>query len=265
MDPEIPNLPFLTRDMLKFGHKIPLRLRLSAASDIVGEIKLKGFTRHGIIDLPVITTADGVVNADTVGIDDIPIMISAVDEGDTFAPNQCWCNISLELAEEEAISIASGFVYLDKGIGWPYMNHSDAVPNRGFMAEVSSSDPGNQTEALITVPDGELWLLHSASIELDTDANGGNRQTHLVITNPGGNEINFWNGSAIGANEVVVMSFAQFGVITEERDDNDERVAMPPNMWILPGGTIGTQTSLFKTGDNYAPLNVLVEKFMAQS
>lgn len=265
MEIAFPQLPFLTREMLKFGNKTPMRLRLSAAASLVGEVNLRAVTRNGIIALNVETTADGVVQSDTVGIDDIPILVSAVDEGDSFLPGQCWANISLEFAEEETISLGSGFVYVDKGIMWPSANHQDAVPNRGDFATVKSANPAAGTEAALTIPAGQLWRILAAHIQLATDATVVNRSIRLALNISGGQKWIAFNVQAQTASTTYTHHFAHYGYANGEVSGAEMIYSLPQNIWLTPGSTIATDTLNLQAGDDYGIMVLIVEKFMAQS
>jgi len=261
----LPQLPFLTREMLRFGNKTPMRLRLTAAADIVGEVALRGFTRHGMIELHANTTADGVIGVTVIGIDDFPIMLSVGDVADAYGPNQCWVNVNLEMNEEETISLCSGFVYVDKGVGWPNMNHVDAVPGRGRFAEAQSNDAAAGAELLMTVPAGELWKLNFLSVQLTTDANAADRVPHFVFTLPGGVVLHTWAAQTITASQVTQISAAVWGVISGIINQDDYRVELPHELWLPAGSTVTTVTENLQVGDNWAVLTAQVEKFFAQS
>ncbi len=262
---EAPTFPFLKRDMLKEGSARPMRLRLSAAADIVGEVTLRAITANGVIDLNVNTTADGIVNADTVGIDDFPIMISAIDEGDAYSPNQCWANISLELNEIETISLASGFVYLDKGIGWPDMNHVDAVPGRGFITDVASPNPVAGAEFALTVPAGELWHVKAGSFTFVTAVAAANRLIHVVFTTDGGVIYDVFVLSVQTASLTRIHSLMKMFGSNDEADDDNIQISIPEDIWLTPGSTIASDTQNLQAADDFTALTLVVEKFFAQT
>lgn len=251
--------------MLKYGNKTPMRIRLTAASNIAARVNLKAITRSGILNMNVITTADGKLSAGVTGIDDFPIMISASDPTDAFLPNQCWVNISLELNKDEHISLASGFVYIDKGVTWPNASLVDAVPGRGFITEVASANPAANAELTLTVPDGELWQVKAISTHFTADANVADRVPHFVFTGPGGLLIHTWAAAVFAASEAAFISCAKWGLISGVSNMDDFRIEMPSDIWLPPASTITSVTQNLQAGDDYTAMVVLVEKFFGQA
>lgn len=251
--------------MLKYGNRTQLRLRISAAADIAGVVLLRALTRNGISSIPILTTVDGKINANVVRIDDFPIMASAVDTADAFKPNQCWANISLEISNAETISLASGFVYVDKGITWPNASLTDAVPGRGFITEIASANPAAGAELTLTVPDGELWHVKAISTHFTTDANVADRVPHFVFTGPGGLLIHTWAAAVFAASEAAFISCAQWGNISGVSNMDDFRIEMPSDIWLPPASTITSVTQNLQVGDDYTAMVVLVEKFFGQA
>ena len=258
---EFPQLPFLTREMLKFGNKVPMRLRLSCASNIAGTVTVRGITRSGVIDIATTTTADGKITAEIQGIGDFPIMLSITDEGNAFLPGQCWCSVELELNEQETITLCSGFVYVNKGPTYPAVTSQDAIPGRGFFTEVSSADPAAGVDATITVPDGELWHILSGSVVLVTDATATDRRLQLVFTYPTAVIIGTMAETAHTANTTNKYSFMKVGVILNEQEDNDRILNIAHDIYLGPASTITTDITNIQAGDNLGVLSMSVEKF----
>ena len=261
---KLPQLPFLTREMLKYGSTKPMRLRLSAASDIAAEILMRGITRNGVINHGVNTSADGLINADVIGIDDFPIWVSAVDEGDNFLPGQCWANISLELSEKETISLASGFVHQDKGIMWPSASHIDVMPGRGFITDVATTNPTAGVELTITVPDGEIWRLLQFSTVLVADATSISRRPHWRVTQPGGTETEFWTPGDQTANQTIPYFGQNAAGNFNNSNANHMMVPIPDQLFLGPAATFVSDTINFQAGDNWEAMNMRVEKFFSQ-
>src|SRR5574342_1335495 len=77
MDPNIfTQVPFLTREMLKFGKDAKLELVITTTARDAVTIRISGLTRSGVITGRHTTTNDSVTNSTTIQIDDIPTLIS---------------------------------------------------------------------------------------------------------------------------------------------------------------------------------------------
>lgn len=261
----LPQLPFLTRQMLKYGNTLQLRLRLSAAADVVGVVRLKVITRHGMAEINVNTTADGAINSDTLGVDDFPIMVSATDADDTYAPNQCWANIELEIGEEEWFGLCSGFIHEDKSVSYPNTSMADAMPAHGRIVEVDGANPAAGAECLIPVPVGEIWQLKTLNVRFDCDSNVADRVPHFVFTGPGNMLIHTWAAAVFAADEGADISCAQWGLISGISNADDFRIELPSNIWLPPESTITTETQGIQVGDDYGVPCAVVEKYFAQA
>lgn len=256
-----PQLPFLTREMLKFGNKTPMKIRLNVAADSIGTLILQGITRSGLISLEAKTSADGKLNTTEIGIDDFPIMISVTDKTKFFDPKRCWISVELEMFDQEIVTLCSGFVYLDKGVSYPAITQEDNMPGKGYIVEEVTLNPTAGNEILLTVPAGEKWLIHSASITLVSDATVTNRKVHVVFRNDNGNEIHSVVYQNVTASKTILIGLANFGYIASLYSNDVFRANIPQNLWMLPAGTIATETSGLQAGDNYGPMTLIVEKF----
>lgn len=256
-----PQLPFLTREMLKFGNKTPMKIRLNVAADIIGTLILQGITRSGLISLEARTSNDGKLNTTEIGIDDFPIMISVTDKTKFFSPKQCWVSVELEMFDQEIVTLCSGFVYLDKGVSYPAITQEDNMPGRGYIVEEVTLNPAAGDEILETIPAGEKWLVHSASVTLVTSAAGGTRKPHFVFRNDNGNELHVFSYANIATSKTTLLCLGQYGYVPDAEDNDVIPFSAPPNIWMLPAGTITTETNGMMSGDNYGLMTLIVEKF----
>lgn len=264
-DLKIPKFPFITRDMLKFGHKYSFGIRLTVAADSANPVNLRVLTRDGILEHEITTVTDGSRQSFVSGIDDFPIFVGVVDNGNAFAHGECWASVSLDIDGIEAIPLCSGYVYQEKGISFPNTSQQPAIPGRGMITQVLGSNPAAGAEASISVPQGEIWLVHAVRVQLVTDANAANRRPHFVFTGPGGAIYDTANDVDIAANSTVNLSAAVYGSLRGGSQDNDLFYPMAHNTWIGPEGTITTETVNIQVGDNYGIPRALVEKYFGTS
>lgn len=251
--------------MLKYGNDTQLKLRLVAGASSVGKVTLNGFSRSGVIELRLSTTADGLRVENTVGIDDFPIWLSVLDEEGDFSQGECWASVQLLMNEDQGVQMCSGFVYGHKGIAFPGGDKADPLPNRGFITEVASTDPAAGVNTSITVPAGELWLFHIGQVDFITDATSATRTPRLIITQPSGLETRLTSGATQSASQNMRWHFAKFASGTDTNDNQDKSIAVPHQMYVLPGGTIESGSEGLQAGDNWGIMSLVVEKFPAQA
>jgi len=262
---KLPQLPFLTREMLKWGSRNQLELTLSVAASNTGEVFLTGLTRSGVIRIKLNPSADGVLSQKTIGIDDIPIMLSVIDPDGNHNQSSCWASVELRVSKTETLHLCSGTVYQQKGITYPATSIQDIVPGRGFIAEVSSANPAAGAEALITAPAGELWHVLYGTVTLVTDATSTNRRVHLKLNDNQTTRIDVFTNQDQTASLTRRYSFSQLGVIQDPVDGDDIPIAIPNEIWIEPEGQIETDTVNLQAGDDFGAMSFLVEKFFGRS
>lgn len=262
---KLPSLPFLTREMLKWGNTASLKLRVTVGACSANPVALKGLTRSGTLDLEFTPGATGEVTQKYLAIDDMPIWISVVDLGRSFAQGECWASVELYVNGDKTITLCSGQVYRDHGITFPAVSAQDIVPGRGCIANVNSSNPAAGAECSIEVPVGQIWRVLSGNASLVTSAAVANRRPHFVFTGPNGNVIDTFNDTEITNNETANFRVAQFGTLPARANDSDHLVPMPAEIWLGGEGTIATKTTAIEADDDWGIMRFMVEKFPAQS
>jgi len=259
--PQLPQLPFLTREMLKFGNNSTISLRLSTQSDASISLIVKGITREGVFNFRQIPTNDSILTISEFRIPDIPIFVSVVDIDGVLAQGQTFCRLSLMLDGEIIHEFASGWVYTQKSISWPGGENQDLRPDGGFLGEEVSADPAAGSEISITVPAGEIWKINAIRYQLTTDANVASRTPHLIFTLPTSTIIDLYNAANQQASSTKKYSYAPTGNPIDTQSDDDFFTSIPQNLMLLPTSTITTETVAIQAGDNYSAMSVYIERF----
>ena len=251
--------------MLTWGNKSSLQLAVTAAADSANPITVRGLTRSGVIDLQFDTLATGGVVTKTIGIDDLPILLSAIDQGNSFNQNECWVSVQLYIDGEESIHLCSGFVYGNKGITYPAITSGDTVPNKGLLVNVNSADPAAAAEISMTVPVGEIWLVKYGSVALVTDANVVNRRPVFVFTNSSGGVVTCANPNLQAESTTKVYTLTVGGAYPVTSANDYLPCNLPHELWLDPGSTIVSVTTTIQAADNYGIMHLFVEKFFGRA
>lgn len=258
---ELPQLPFLTREMLKFGSKTELSLRLAVQSDSVSPLTIRGMTREGVFSFNLIPTSDSLLTVGTFRIPDIPIFVSVTDRDDALVQGQTFARLSLVANEDILFELASGWVYTQKSISWPGGETQDLRPGGGRILDETSANPAAGAEISVTVPSGEIWRIIALSVTLVTDATSASRRPHFLFTTNGGTIIEMFAQLAQTASLTQLYSVAAFGNVLDDEDNNVRPVIIPDNIWLDPGGTITTVTKAIVAGDDYGAASLNIERF----
>ena len=259
------SLPFLIRKMLSFEFAAAFALEIDVWSTRSNVIELVGYTKEGPFKYSIAIGGAGTRENFTRRIPDIPIAISVLTDPDNTYKGEIYCTIYLTANETKIQQLARGYPWGQGGVSWPQPAGEDAGNGRFMQTAEASADPAAGVEATLTVPTGEIWIVHGAVIQLVTAATAGSRRVHLVVESPqSGSNSNrdFFGNTDQIISETKKYTFAPLGNISDETDDNDIVINIPDQLVLRPTDTISTQTTNLAAGDNFTPLKLFIEKFM---
>lgn len=258
--PIIPDLPFIVREMLRFGKTANLSLRLTTQAIGTRTIIVRVLTRDGFSEFSQAYTGTGAAQSVNFALQDIPIFVSVVSETSTVNQGEIYCTLSLRFSDDIVYQLASGFVYRQRGISWPYTGNADIIPNRGGIRFVQGSNAAAGSEVSDTVPSGQLWKILSVRFTLVTDANAANRRVHLVTDNNSFPGVDVFGDVNQAANTTRNYTFYNIGSIPDRESDDDILVNLPADLYVLGSGSIITQTESLQAGDNFGVVTYCIEQ-----
>lgn len=263
-DPKFPQLPFLTREMLRFGNKAKVELQIQAVSVDAGEVKIRGYNRSGFFEYSHSVTGGGTTSSETFAIPDLPIGLSVIDDGSWFVQGECYATVSLLINGEVVQDLCSGFVFYGKGISFPVANSIDTRPGGGQIVTISGTNPAAGAEVSMSVPSGQIYRILAINFSLTTDANAANRRVHVQFqSETTGMTIDCYGDTDQAASVSRTYSCAAFGATPATTDDNDIIIPIPQDIYLPAGGDIKTATTNKQAGDDYGIPRVLVERFFS--
>jgi len=181
--PDPNSFPFITREMLKFGQKAPIGLRLTTQASSAAILTVKGMTREGPFTLAHQTVATGDRTTENFQLPDIPIFVSVFDLSAFFVQGACYASLGLTLNDDIIHPLGSGLVYIQHPLTWPPTLSQDWRPKGGELRSVSSANPAAGAELSLGVTTNFTWRILAVSFTLVTDATVTNRLPHLVFEN----------------------------------------------------------------------------------
>lgn len=261
---KLPQLPFLTREMLEFGNSTQLDIEVVALSNITTPISIVGATRSGLIKFPFAHTGGGSEETAVFGIPDIPVFLTAFTTSSSMERGEFYASIYLRMNGERVFKFFGGYISRQSSMSWPANNSESERQGGGKFKRVQGANPAAGAECEITVPTDEIWIIKGFQVQFVTDANAANRRVHLVLEPFGAaTPLNIFGSVDQAANTTRNYTFAPFPVLSDEEDDDDILVAMPPDLIVTDGLTIQTDTTNLQVGDNFALPNIWVEQYMA--
>ncbi len=260
---EFPQLPFLTREMLKFGPEATIELRVRARSTGNNNFKVRGITRQGIFGISLSTTGIGNTLSQNSRISDIPTFLTVQSDSQTLEQGELFVEVTLLINGNPVAILCAGYIYGIHSIGFPGPNTPDSRPGGGIISVIESADPAAGSELTDTVNVNEVWKVKTISFALVTDANAANRRVHIVITD-GTNEIARAFSDVEQVASTTINYFFNEQVLAFDRTDNDIILGPLPIELFLPNPfEITTITTNLQVGDNFGVMRTFVERYLA--
>jgi len=263
-DDNFPTLPFVTRDMLKFGRSAGLRLFISVVGRTTANLILRFATRDGISEHTIAYTGTGARQTFSVNITDIPMFLSLTTETFTVIQGDLYATVDLQINQETVQNLCSGYVYRLHSISWPISNNPDIIPNRGGIRMLNGANPAAGSEVADTVPAGQMWRILQFVVTLVTDANAANRRVHLQIDNNSFAGPDIFGSVDQAASTTRKYSFIVGGSALDEADDNDIIVPLPEHLYVLGSGSVNTVTTNLQAGDDFGFTMYCIEQLYTE-
>lgn len=246
--------------MLRFKNSISFKLLVCVQAMAAGTFSIRGITREETFTFNVVAAGTGVKETFEFGVSDIPILLSATDPDGNFGEGELYVTMALEINGTVVYEFASGYVFQFKSISYPGIGLQATRTGGGILTQVSAAAPAAGAEATITVPAGEIWKIHTISVQLVTDANVANRRVHILVDDGSGIGIEMFTEQDQAAGLTRNYSFAQYGILPDTIDGNAICAPLPANLFTVDSLTISTVTQNIQVGDQYNQMVLSVEK-----
>lgn len=260
-DNDFAQVPFLTREMLKFGKTAKLELRVTSIATAVTTISIRGVTRSGVVSFVHTTAATSQQSSTNFLIDDVPTVLSITPAASGFYHGNVWASVSLMVNGQVVFPMVSGFVTGAKGLSWPSSILTDTMPGYGQITLLQPADPAVGNNFSRAVQSGEKWKMLYATFYLTTNATVAARRVRFS------NEINATIfASTFGsvdqaASTTKTYVIAKFGAIPTEENSNIILVPMPHDFWFDDVDTVNIIVANMQAGDQLSSIALVYEKF----
>ncbi|MCI0619650.1 hypothetical protein L0Y40_01275 [Candidatus Wolfebacteria bacterium] len=263
MPPEIklPQLPFLTREMLAFGARTKWDLEVQIYSKTTFDMKISGTTREAPFTFTIDHTNDGVLNERVLGMTDIPIMLSVYYEQETGSAANTWVNVYLRANETRVAKLIGGYVGGFVSLTWPGSRMLSNLDGNAEVSILATANPAAGAEVSQNVLTNEVWKIRGVSLVLTTDANVANRRVHLKLSVFG---VPLWeveSGYDHTASTARTYHFMEIENIPNANNDDDVFVAIPKGRFVGDGYTLETDILNLQATDQISDFNTLYEQF----
>ena len=254
--------PFITRDMLRFGRTAQLQLKITSQASVSAALQIRLATREGISEFVHTDSGDGLVQTNTFNISDIPIFVSITNPANTLTQGDCYVTLELLAQGEVVYVLCSGFVYIQKGISWPAASTADAIPGRGRIKMVTTTDPAAGASKTLAVPDGRIWHVLAARYSILNSATVANRIPQIIFTDASGNDRFTTRGQSYTvADAEETVTAMQWGAKPEHIVDTGPKIILPANLYVPDGSSLKIGYVSVQAGDQISTIIIWVEEF----
>jgi len=261
-DTTVPAIPFIGSEQIPFIEGATYSIRVTTISGAIATLSVSGLTKAGVFNFRPLTTNDRVFTQTTFRIPDFPLFLSISDVVGGLVPGDCWAAADLLINGNKVLELTAGLVYSQKSVDYPASNATDAMPGRGLIKAVTSADPAAGSELSISCPNGAIWKILHGGFTLVCAAVAGSRRVHLQVNDGGTRTTDMFGNTDQIISETKRYSFADYGVIQDETDDNDILINIPADLYLLGGNSLVTVTTNKNAGDNFGALEMLVEEWL---
>ncbi len=260
-----PQLPFLTREMLKFGASVEMDLQVVSYSDRADTVELIGFTREGIFKFDVTQDAGGGVNIKTFRIPDVPISLSISTESASSKRGEYYIVVYLRINGERVYQLCAGYVTRQSGVNFPQTHSDSELSKKGAFIIATGTNPAAGADWKIDIDSDKIWRLQAVIATLTTDANAADRRVHLQLgpgTNAETRMVEAFGSVNHTASLARKYTFAAFGGLPAESDDNDLLINIPKDLIFSASSDIQTETVNIQVGDQWSSIAAIVEEWI---
>lgn len=262
MQPALPQLPFLTREMLSFGNTAQLQIRVTSHSRNASRIFVRGMTRSGFFEFRHDTSSDTTPTETDYGIDDIPIHLTVSDDIPIMEKGDCHVSVDLLLNGEKIFSLCSGYVYFTKSIAWPYNNQTDFTYSQGAIRETSGTNPAAGANFSYTENDFINRKISAIRFDLTTDANAADRYVQLTMNSTSRLIVLGISNTAHTASLTRSYTCATWGYLPSTANDDDILIPIPLNLIQKSGDSIKSAVTGIQVGDAITSIKIYGEQWI---
>ncbi len=263
--PKFPQLPFLTREMLKFGGEITLDLEVVTWSQRSDNIDLIGLTREGIFKFDITHDAGGGKNNKVFRVPDVPISLTLSTDSVSSHRGEFYAIVYLRVNQERVYQLCSGYVTPHTAVTFPQTHSAPETSERGRIKSVIVTNPSAGADWKGDITSDKIWRLVAIVAKLVTDANAADRRVHLQLglgTSTEASMIDLFGSIEHPASTTRKYTFAPLGAIADGEDDDDILINIPKDLIFDGASDIQTETTNIQVGDQWSAIILHVEEWI---
>lgn len=178
---------------------------------------------------------------------------------------RCFCRVEVVRGRTGDViplqTLAQGYVAEFSNLTWPGRFTIASGEGRGFIRNVTGTDPAAGAEWSETVPTSARWRLISARAVLVTDATVPVRTATITIDD-GTTTVYSMPCHATQAASLTFIYYAFAAGVSGYASGSSLVIPLPPDLVMAPGWRIRSQTGAIVAGDNWGAPQLWVEEWI---
>lgn len=253
----LPQLPFVTREMFKWGSFSEFDLEIRVATEGTDTFQVTGATREAPFTYNI--EPGGIENTEQFirGISDIPVFLSVHSLTSSVFPGEIWVEVYLRANNVRLFKMVSGYISFDRALAYPTGSGNQPAQEEILPKPEAITDPAAGANLDIGPGTNETWIVHSVSLRLTTDANAADRRVHLRVRDSTSEVVQEFFGSV---NQTASLTrdyiFQPLGFIATEEDNNIILVPMSPKIVVARLSDLETDIVNIQVGDQLSNVKV---------
>ena len=175
------SLQQLRLEELRFLEAETPELYIESWSNATRVLRIRGFTKDGLISIDHTTNADRSRAIKGERIPDFPISIQVSPATAPVRRGECYVRLTLRLGGFPVGRLMAAYLTDGKTLTWPPGVFEGFTEGPGLIRTVTGTGPMSGSEILESVPTNARWRLRAVILKLATNATVGDRGMQLYI------------------------------------------------------------------------------------
>lgn len=248
---QLPQLPFVTREMLEYGNISQFDLHIAISADASNEIHVIGATRDGVFTWKITPVGDMSKEEFTFPLSNVPLWVSVIDAGNNFVRGEVYARLSLRINGDIVRILTAGYVDKSKGLTFPGGVIESALSGRGQIEAIQTADPAAGSDITHTFASTKYTKIRSLWFILATDATVTNRTVTIAFEALAGFPGMFAISEEIQTASQSIQYYASPIAKGATSLTLSKTIAIPPDIVLGPGGKITVSAQNLQAGDNF--------------
>jgi hypothetical protein len=217
-------------------------------------------TKEGVFNYTQTIVGNGSIETFTFSLPDIPVMVSVALPPSFINSTLAHVVLYLTANGDRIAILGQGMINNLFGIAWPHQFPGNREQTEGAVVVVTQGSPAAGEGVQFQVGTNEALEILAIRTALIAAAAVGSRTVSILITAAAGEFITRKAGTPQIISETVAYNFIPGGTTALLTASALQEVALPPKIYLPPGGLINISHTNGNAGDQYGTTYILCRR-----